>query len=52
MGIIVAEQRPQIPLSSSGLTGRSSNPRRACLIAADCDYWIPAFRGYDEEKRA
>jgi hypothetical protein len=32
-------------LSSSGLTGRSSNPRALDSITRACVYWIPAFAG-------
>ena len=33
------------PLSSSGLTGRSSTPRRWCLNRDAAAYWMPAFAG-------
>jgi len=36
---------PQILLSSSGLTGRSSTPGVLDSISYAGDYWIPAFAG-------
>jgi hypothetical protein len=33
------------PLSSSGLTGRSSTPQRLVSVTAALEYWIPAFAG-------
>jgi hypothetical protein len=45
MAIVVTQQQPQIPPSSSGLTGRSSTPWHLVSIAAALEYWIPAFAG-------
>jgi hypothetical protein len=42
MANFIAKHRPQTPPSSSGLTGRSSNPRAFDSIASACDYWMPA----------
>jgi hypothetical protein len=36
---------PLAPLSSPGLTGRSSTPRLIRLTARPLEYWIPAFAG-------
>jgi hypothetical protein len=41
----IANHQPQALSSSSGFTGRSSNPRVIDSIAGACDYWIPAFAG-------
>jgi hypothetical protein len=35
----------QIPLSSPGLTGRSSTPRPIVSLTSSGDYWMLAFAG-------
>ncbi|SDG51983.1 hypothetical protein SAMN05216338_1001584 [Bradyrhizobium sp. Rc2d] len=36
---------PHTPLSSPGLTGRSSTPRLLGSSRTAAEYWIPAFAG-------
>jgi hypothetical protein len=48
MAIIVTVPQPQMT-SSSGLTGRSSMPRRMYSTADVCEYWMPACAGMTKE---
>jgi hypothetical protein len=41
----ITKRQPQILPSSSGLTGRSSNPRVLDSILGVGDYWMPACAG-------
>jgi hypothetical protein len=40
-----------IPSSSSGLTGRSSNPRVIAFISGLGDYWMPACAGMTKKNQ-
>ena len=43
--LLTSSLRKQTKLSSPGLTGRSSTPRRLDHSRAPLEYWIPAFAG-------